>query len=75
MIGLAVSRHRQLNIRDIIPHRFFGRLELAVEPVSIAIVKIMKLRKNFNFVGFWKNVVPNTLDTLSRVLSDRGTTP
>jgi hypothetical protein len=63
MTGLMVSRHWQLKIRDIIPQRFFGKLELAIESVSIVVVKMIKLRIFFEFLtdmlGFWKNIVPN----------------
>ena len=62
MTCLKVSRHCQLKIRNIIPQRFFGKLELAIESVSI-VVKIIKLRIFFKFLtdmlGFWKNIVPN----------------
>lgn len=62
MTCLKVSRHCQLKIRNIIPQRFFRKLELAIESVSI-VVKIIKLRIFFRvfdgYVRFWKNVVPN----------------
>ena len=50
MTSLIVSRHCQLKIRDIIPQRFFGKLELAIESVSIVVVKMIKLRIFFEFL-------------------------